>query len=152
MYHAIVRSQIRQAFADINAGRYDRVIKAFAPQHRHTFYGVHAIGGVRNTPDETRRWYKRLPRLLPDLQFEVHHILVQGMPWNTVAMAEWTDSFKVGDTLVHNHGVHRFHLKWGKVTDLAVHCDTQRLAEVMKVLDRLGNTEAGAAIIGRPAP
>jgi ketosteroid isomerase-like protein len=152
MYHAIVRRKIRQAFADINAGRYDKIISAFAPQHRHTFYGVHAIGGVRTDPADTKKWYERLPRLVPDLKFDVHYILVQGMPWNTVVMAEWTDHFKVGDKPMQNNGVHRFVLKWGKVTDLAIHCDTQRVAEVMMTKELQGNAEAGAPIIGSPAP
>jgi ketosteroid isomerase-like protein len=152
MYHAIVRRKIRQAFTDINAGRYENIIAAFAPQHRHTFYGNHAIGGVRTDPADTRLWYERLPRLVPDLKFEVHEILVQGMPWNTVVMAEWTDNFTVGNTPAQNHGVHRFHLKWGKVTDLAIYCDTQKVAEVMLAKELQGNAEAGANVIGAPAP
>jgi ketosteroid isomerase-like protein len=152
MYHALVRRKIRQAFADINAGRYENIIAAFAPRHRHVFYGNHAIGGMRTDPADTRLWYERLPRLVPDLKFNVHQILVRGMPWNTVVMAEWTDNFTVGDKPTQNFGVHRFHLKWGKVTDLAIYCDTQKVSDVMKAKLKLGNAEAGAGVIGSPAP
>lgn len=48
MYHLIVRSKLRRAFAAINRGDYSAVVAQFAPRHRHlrhassgTNVGVH---------------------------------------------------------------------------------------------------------------
>jgi hypothetical protein len=84
MYHWFVERKIRQAFAEINDGRYENIVKAFASSHRHTFFGIHALGGVRTNAGDTKLWYERIPRLIPDLRFEVHDVIVKGMPWNTV--------------------------------------------------------------------
>jgi hypothetical protein len=43
-------------------------------------------------------------------------------------------------------------MKWGKVTDLAIYCDTQKVAAVMAAKAKLGQLEAAADVIGAPAP
>jgi ketosteroid isomerase-like protein len=152
VYHQIVRSKVQQAFADINAGRYESIVTSFAQSHRHIFFGQHALAGIRTGMAETAQWYQRLPRLIPDLKFELHRILVSGMPWNTTIMAEWTDHFVVDGKAMSNSGVHRMHMKWGKITELAIYCDTQKLAKVLEMKAARGMSEAGAAVIGTPAP
>ena len=60
MYHAIVRAQLRRAFASINRGDYDAVIAAFHPGLCHVFYGHHALAGIRREMPQTKLWYGRL--------------------------------------------------------------------------------------------
>jgi hypothetical protein len=47
MYHRIVKRKLIRAFAEINAGEYERIIPQFAERHRHVFFGEHALGGER---------------------------------------------------------------------------------------------------------
>lgn len=148
MYHQIVRNKVLQAFAEINEGRYENVVKSFADNHRHIFFGEHALAGVRTSTAETAQWYQRLSRLIPDLKFELHQILVSGMPWSTVIMVEWTDHFTVDGEAMSNSGVHHMRMKWGKLTELAIYCDTQKLAKVLELKAASGMNEAGAEIIG----
>lgn len=128
MYHYTVKPTLRRAFADINAGRYERIVPQFARQHRRVLYGQHALAGERTTLASTTAWYARLQRLLPDLRFEVHGIAVTGWPWHTTAMVSWNDYFTLPDGGAgSNQGVHAFIRSWGKVTTLVIHCDTERL-------------------------
>lgn len=149
MYHAIVRAQLRRGFDNINRGNYDAVVAAFARRHVHAFYGRHALAGTRHTIGEAKQWYARLARLLPDLKFEILSIAVRGWPWNTVVAVEWIDHFTVVGAKESNQGVHMFRIKWGKVVALAIHCDTQKLADVLRRKAEAGLEEARAEPIGR---
>lgn len=143
MYHTIVRLKLKRAFEHINAGRYERLLPEFAPAHRHVMYGSHALGGERNNLASTARWYARLAHLLRGLQFDVHAIVVAGWPWKTAALVTWTDHFSLPDGSVgSNQGVHEFELRWGKVTVMQVHCDTERLADYCRRLGEMGVAEA----------
>jgi ketosteroid isomerase-like protein len=151
VYHTIVRRKLQRAFADLNAGRYDRIVPQFARAHRHVFFGEHALGGARTDLAATRRWYERLARLFPDLRFELHDIAVAGWPWNTVAMVAWSDRFAVNGVPGGNQGVHVFRLRWGKVVELAVHCDTAKLQRYLAEKGRGGTPEAMAPPITEEA-
>jgi ketosteroid isomerase-like protein len=148
MYHYIVRQKLRRAFTDINAGRYERIVPQFAAKHRHIMYGEHALSGERNSIASTTQWYARLQRLLPDLSFDVKTIAVTGWPWHTVAMVNWNDRFTLPDgSPGNNQGVHVFTLAWGRVTSLAIHCDTTKLEHYFAGMVAQGQTEAGFAAI-----
>ncbi len=148
MYQFIVRQKLRAAFRDINAARYDRIVPQFAARHRHVMHGQHALGGVRHTLASATLWYARLHRLLPDLRFDVHAIAVTGWPWNTVATVVWNDHFTLPDgSPGSNQGVHVFGLAWGRVTSLAVHCDTAKFQAYCTQMTQSGLAEAGAAPI-----
>jgi len=148
MYHFIVKQKLRRAFRDINAGRYDRIVPQFAARHQHTMYGNHALAGERTTITSTAQWYGRLQRLLPDLCFDVHAVAVTGWPWSTVATVAWNDHFTLPDgSPGSNQGVHAFGLAWGRVTSLAVHCDTAKLEGYCLRMAAMGREEAIAAPI-----
>jgi ketosteroid isomerase-like protein len=111
-------------------------------------YGDHALGGERRTLKSTAAWYARLQRLLPDLRFDVQAIAVTGWPWNTTATVVWRDQFTLPDgSAGSNQGVHLFGLAWGRVTSLAVHCDTAKLAGYCNAMAAQGLSEAIAAPI-----
>jgi ketosteroid isomerase-like protein len=148
MYHAIVRRQLRRAFEDINAGRYDGIVGRFAPAHRHAMAGRHPLAGERRTPASTARWYERLQRLLPGLAFEIRSIVVGGTPWRTHAAVAWDDRFMLPDgTVGSNSGVHEFELAWGRIRSLVIHCDTERLHDYCRRIAAAGVAEASAAPI-----
>ncbi len=148
MYQFVVKQKLRRAFADINAGRYDRIVPQFAAEHRHAMYGQHALAGERKTIASTTEWYARLQRLLPDLRFDVHAVAVTGWPWNTVATVTWNDRFTLPDgSHGSNQGVHVFCLAWGRVTSLAVHCDTAKFEGYCRRMAESGLEEASAAPI-----
>src|SRR5262249_11946428 len=125
-------------------GRYDRIVPQFAPRHRHFMSGDHALGGERRGIDATRAWYGRLARVFPDLRFDIRTIVVGGWPWNTVATIEWVDRLTVGGVPGPDEGVHVFRLRWGRVIDLAIYCDTEKLGRYLREKRAGGLVEATA--------
>jgi hypothetical protein len=148
MYHFIVKQKMRAAFRDINAARYERIVPQFAAKNHHVMHGNHALGGVRHSLASATLWYARLHRLLPDLRFDVHAVAVTGWPWNTTALVSWNDHFTLPDgSAGSNQGVHVFGLTWGRVTSLAVHCDTAKFERYCARMTALGLSEASAVPI-----
>jgi ketosteroid isomerase-like protein len=93
MYHAIMRSKIRDVFKSLSQGNYDPVLSSLAPNFEHWFIGNHALSGLRTSMPVTHAWYERLYKILPDLRFELTNAVVQGTPWDTAVTVEWKDFF-----------------------------------------------------------
>ena len=148
MYHSIVKRNLRRAFQQLNDGDYDSILAQFGPQFEHVFPGNHSLAGRRDTPTSNVAWYKRLATIFPDLRFEINNIVVNGWPWDTVATAEWQDSFTLRDGRKgNNQGVHVFRLRWGKVTSLHIYTDTQKLSNYCQELSAQGVADATAVPI-----
>ena len=88
-----------------------------------------------------------VPHLLDDLDELLRALIavvVRGMPWNTVAIVEWRDSFTLRDGSARsNQGVHVLSLRWGKVVSLRIYTDTQKLTDILRELRAQGVAEAG---------
>jgi ketosteroid isomerase-like protein len=148
MYHAIVRRRIRALFAAVNRGDAEPVLASFAEPFEHAFLGEHALGGVRHSLAATRRWYERLYRLLPDIQFDLRRIAVSGPPWNTTVVVDWDETNSGTDRVrTANRGVHVAQLRWGRVSRLVICPDTIGLKATLERLAAAGNREALAAPI-----
>lgn len=144
IYRLIVERQLRRAFAALNRGDHGPILASFGSPVEHVFFGQHALGGSRHAMGSIVPWYRRLRTVFPDLRFDIESVLVRGMPWNTVALVEWRDSFSLRDgTQRGNQGVHALRLKWGKVVSLRVYCDTQVLASALHALQSQGVADAG---------
>ncbi|MCO5159845.1 MAG: nuclear transport factor 2 family protein [Mesorhizobium sp.] len=146
MYHAIIRSKIRNLFDAVNRGDAEPVLAAFARSFEHRFLGEdHALGGSRTSLDLTRQWYRRLYRLLPDIRFDLERIDVSGPPWNTAVIVDWHESNSGTDGIrTDNRGIHVIHLKWGKATRLVICPHTDGLVKTLDRLAAFGTAEAHA--------
>lgn len=146
MYHTIVRRRVQELFDHVSRGNAEPVLRLFAQRFEHRFLGEdHALGGSRTTLPATREWYARLYRLLPDISFAVQRITVSGTPWNTIVVAEWTETNSGTDGVrTSNNGVHALHLRWGRMTQLIICPDTIGLKATLGRLARAGNAEAQA--------
>jgi ketosteroid isomerase-like protein len=146
MYHAIVRRQVRDLFDHVSRGDAEPLLRLLARRFEHRFLGDdHALGGLRTTLTATRDWYARLYRLLPDISFDVRRITVSGTPWNTIVVAEWTETNSGTDGVrTYNSGVHVVHLRWGRMTRLIICPDTIGLKATLERLAAGGNAEARA--------
>ena len=147
MYHFFVRRMARWAFERLNSGDYEAFLKGFtlAPDFTHTFAGNHALGGIRHSEEGMRRWFERLFRLFPGLNFEIKDILVQGWPWNTVVAVEWIDRAKPKDGQPYvNEGVHVLRLRQGRLVEVHAYLDSQKVEAVCQRLAQQGVSEAVA--------
>jgi len=114
MYHAIVRKRIAGVFAQLDQGDYEYALSGIGTTIEHQFGGNHCLGGRRTSTRAMRFWFQRLFRLFPNPQFEIHSISVSGFPWNTTAVAEWTDRDTTVDGSNYvNSGVHVIRMRWG---------------------------------------
>jgi ketosteroid isomerase-like protein len=148
MYTFLIRKNVRQVFKSLSQGDYESVLKGISPSITHTFSGTHALGGTRHSIAAMRKWFQRLYRLSPELNFTIKNIAVSGFPWETTVAVEWVDSAKPADGSEYgNEGVHIIKMRWGKVVYLHAYLDTQRAALLCQRLADYGIAEAAAPAI-----
>ncbi len=151
MYKQVVRGMLRSAFAALNKGDVRTVTGKFGADAEHYFIGQHALSGTRRTNESIRRWYNRLLRLFPDIEFQLHRIEVKGPPWRTLATIEWTETNTGTDGVrSRNEGVNVVDIRWGKVRRVRIYTDTAELTRTLDRLAKAGNSEAKAAPIADP--
>lgn len=146
MYHDIVKKNLLRSSEALNQGDYEFVTKQFRSDATHWFSGEnHPLSGLRTKNEDILAWYDRLHRLMPDLKFEIEKVSVSGLPNNTVAFLEWTDTLSDREGKVYsNRGVHVIGISWGKVVSLEVFCDTEYLKGYFQALINQGVKEASA--------
>lgn len=151
IYDSIVRNILTSAFNGLSHGKKEAVTDKFTLDVEHYFVGTHALSGKRKTYASAVRWYERLYKLFPDIQFQVHRIDVQGPPWATLATVAWSET-NSGTDGVHtsNEGVNVIEIRWGKVRRVHIYTDTERLTKTLQRLAASGNLEANAAPIVDP--
>lgn len=148
MYHRIVTNTLLEAFAGLNAGNINAITDKLAPNAEHYFIGHHALSGTRHTPENIRAWYERLLRLLPDINFKIRRIQVQGPPWATLATVEWRETNSGTDGITTSaEGVNLIEIRWGKVTRVAIYTDTTALQRTLERNFAVGTLEAHASPI-----
>jgi ketosteroid isomerase-like protein len=148
MYHAFVRKRVEALFRAIGKGNAEPVLTGLAPRFVHFFLGDHALGGTRTTLETTRRWYERLYRLLPDIEFDLLTIRIAGPPWNTLVAVDWLETNSATDGIrTYTPGVHVVRLVWGKMDFVGIYPDTVGLVSTLRRLAAAGVEEAGAAMI-----
>lgn len=143
MYYTIVKHKLTQAFNGLNAGNIQAVLNEFSEHAEHYFIGQHALSGTRHTKASIQQWYQRLFKLFPDIHFDLHTIRIQGMPWNTLAIVDWTEVNSGTDGIrTQNSGVNIMRIRWGKVTSVRIYTDTVILTAALERLAKSGNTYA----------
>jgi ketosteroid isomerase-like protein len=139
---------LRASFAGLNHGTIEAVTDKLTADAEHSFIGQHALSGTRRSHAAIYRWYERLLRLFPDIQFQLHRIRVSGPPWRTVAIVEWSETNTGTDGVrTDNDGVNIIEIYWGKVRQIRIYTDTERLVAALARLAAAGNPDAGAAPI-----
>jgi ketosteroid isomerase-like protein len=148
MYHAIVRRKARGVFEHLSRGEWEKTTADLAEDVVHTFPGDHPLGGTRHTRAAMERWFERLFRLYPELQFEVKRVVAKGWPWDTWVAVEWRDHGKAADGEPYeNEGAHWLRLRWGKGVYVHAYLDTAVVAESCRRMAAAGIEEASAAPI-----
>ena len=148
MYHRIVRQQILKSFNHLNNHNFQPVVDSFLPNIYHTFAGQHAIGGTRHTVGSTRLWYARLFRLFPDLRFSIKNIVIAGLPWDTRIAVQFRVELTPPDGGAYFNDVAQFiRLKWGRIAEIHLYEDTQKLVGLLQRMHSCGIEEASATPI-----
>ena len=145
MYHAFVRRKGRQIFAHLSTGDWRSDLPGVADDVHHVFPGDHPLGGERHSRAAMELWFKRLYRLFPQINFEVHRVVATGPPWRTVLTVEWSDAGEAADGEPYvNSGAHVIELRWAKAVYIHGYLDTVPLVESCRRMAAAGIEEAGA--------
>ena len=148
MYKAIARRKVRGLFAALSRGDWEAAMSDVAPDVHHVFPGDNAIGGERHSREAMELWFKRLYRLIPEIEFEVKQVSVRGWPWDMSVAVEWSDRGKSADGVAYeNEGAHWVRLRNGKATYIHAYLDTEKVTEICNRMAASGIEEAGAAPI-----
>jgi ketosteroid isomerase-like protein len=145
VYHAIVRRRARGIFESLGRGDWEEASADVAADVTHVFPGDHPLGGERHSREAMQRWFQRLYRLYPELEFEVHRVVAKGWPWDTWVAVEWSDRGKAADGVPYvNHGAHWIRLRWGKGVYIHAYLDTEVVADSCRRMAAAGIEEAAA--------
>lgn len=145
MYHTIVRHRTKDIFDRLSAGDWKSVAAEAPPAIHHVFPGSHALGGERHSQESLVRWFERMYRLFPDLEFKVLRMASGGWPWDTWVAVEWTDRATLPNgELYRNEGAHWIQLRWGRPRQIHAYLDTERVEEACRRLAASGLAEAVA--------
>ena len=148
MYKAIARRKARGVFESLSRGDWKAAIDDVADDVHHVFPGDNAIGGERHSKQAMERWFERVYRLIPDLQFEVREIAVKGWPWDMKVAVEWADHGHASDGVPYeNEGAHWIRLRRRKAVYIHAYLDAEKVTEICRRLAEDGVEEAAAAPI-----
>lgn len=115
MFHFFAMRRIRSMFAELSHSNFEPALAGLAPNFEQRFAGDHPLGGVRTDVDTFRRWFERMYRLFPNLEFDVVSTAASGPPWDLTLVAEWVDrATPVDGGDYENRGVHVIRLRWGR--------------------------------------
>ena len=143
IYKAIVKRRARDLFAALSRGDWKTATKDLADDVHHVFPGDNALGGERHSRESMERWFERLYRLIPEIQLEVHEVVVKGWPWDTAIAVEWTDRGRAADGQpFENEGTHWIRLRWGKGVSVHAYLDTEKVTAITERLAAAGIAEA----------
>jgi ketosteroid isomerase-like protein len=146
MYKTIARRKVRGLFEALSRGEWEKALVDVAPDVHHVFPGENAIGGERHSREAMGRWFERLYRLIPEIEFEIKEIVVRGWPWDMHVAVEWSDRGKAADGVPYeNEGAHWMRLRRGKATYIHAYLDTEKVTEICDRMAASGIEEAAAA-------
>ncbi len=152
MYSWIVGRLMRVLYGKLSAGDTALLTKTLAPDVQFVFPGESSFAGDHRGRLEVERWLERFVGLRP--RFEILDVAAAGPPWNMRVCARFTD--QIADPPYRNEGVEYLRIRWGRLRELRVYLDTQKVADLDRRLAASGS-EAGSgevpdrlAALGQP--
>jgi ketosteroid isomerase-like protein len=129
MYAWCVKKVTSLAFSRLQAGDASFATALLADRVQFQFPGKHPFAAALSTKADSSEWFRRFAHFRPE--FEIHDVIVSGMPWNMRAAIHFTDKIGGPDDVdaYCNEGVCLVRLRWGRVTQEKVFLDTQAVAE-----------------------
>jgi len=148
MLRWIVARRLRAVFRALNEGRTEPMLDALASRFEYRFEGDTPIGGLRRSRASMRRWWDRMYRLFPGLQFDVRQVSVAGWPWAMHADLLLNFTVPHGDgPLYTNVVMQRLRFRGTRVSQVHTLEDTARCSRYLAWRATQGCDEAAASAI-----
>ena len=145
MVRTIVARRARGTFEALSEGDWQKEWRVSPTTFHPTFPGDNAMGGERHSREAMERWFERVYRLIPDLNFEVKRVNVRGFPWDLKVAVEWRDWGHAADGVAcENEGAHWIRIQRGKATYIHAYLDTEKVTNMCRRLAEGGFKEAAA--------
>jgi ketosteroid isomerase-like protein len=117
---------VRRTFAAWSAGNWRAPVRMFTPDAVFAFAGQdHELAGERRGRAAIEEWFRRADELFV-FDFEIHDVVVSGLPWNLRVATRFTNNATIRATgrRFENRGMQYARLRWGRVFDDAIYDDT----------------------------
>lgn len=123
MYAWLVGRMIRRGYQQAVAGNPKMLLTLAADDVEFVFPGRNSFGGTLRGKEPVKAWMGRFAALAPE--FLIHDVVVSGPPWALRVGVRFSDA--IGDDY-RNEGMEYLRIQWGKLTQVQVFCDTERIA------------------------
>ncbi len=134
-YHAVVRNILRNAFAELSAGRGAKLPPQFAADATFHFYGDHELGGELHGRAAIAQWFDKLGALFPGIRITPRSIVVNGGPWNTTVATRFAvDATLPNGESYHNEGMQYARIVWTKIVEDRLYEDTDLLKRALATI------------------
>jgi ketosteroid isomerase-like protein len=124
MYSWLVGQYVRFLIRRMLAGDVDLLVKQMSKRIEFTFPGRNSFAGTYHSREEVRDWLRRFLSLRPE--YNIHDVLVSGMPWNTRIAYRMND--RIGEHY-SNEAMVYLRFRWFQATHFRVFLDTEAISD-----------------------
>jgi ketosteroid isomerase-like protein len=138
LYASVLRFVIRRNAALLTSGEVEPMLRWFARDATLVLEGDHSWAGEHRGTEAIGAFLQRFVRT--GIRGRVHEIVIQGSPWNTLAVARFTDhaADERGAIVYENHALILARIVWGRIVHQQVYEDTQSVARLDRYLAEHG--------------
>jgi ketosteroid isomerase-like protein len=134
MYAWIVRKIFEGLIGRLNRGDIGLIERTLAPDVVLVFAGRSSFAGEHRGKPAVVGWFRRFVALHP--HYAVHDVTVAGPPWSMRIGVLFSDRIPLpGGGDYSNAGMEYVRVRWGRLEEIRVHLDTQKVAELDERLE-----------------
>ncbi len=83
--------------------------------------------------EAVREGFRQFYTYFPGIQFTVHQVIVQGWPWNTLAVTRFSVAApRIDGSVYNNEAIQLVRLRWGRVVEDRLYEDTHKLEQELQ--------------------
>jgi ketosteroid isomerase-like protein len=129
MYAWVVRRIFALLSGRLNRGDIALIERTLAPDVVLSFPGDSSFAGEYRGKPAVVAWFRRFVALQP--HYDLHDVTVAGPPWNMRIGVLFSDRIPLpGGGEYRNAGMEHLRMRWGRLEEVQVHLDTQKVAEL----------------------
>lgn len=134
MYTRLVSRLIARRLEILSSGNAEPLMRSFGNGARFAFPGEHSWALDTTDRAHIAAWFDRFAAQHP--QFVIEDVVANGPPWNMRICTRGRDRIDLPDgSRYENAWVQYARISWGKIREDRVYLDTQRVAQLDRMLE-----------------